>query len=33
MDAAAAREVAHRPLPPFPPLGEAPAAQAKGKKG
>lgn len=30
MEAAAAKEVAHRPLPPFPPIGEAPAARAKG---
>ncbi|MGK6308200.1 TetR/AcrR family transcriptional regulator [Variovorax sp. DT-64] len=29
MDAAAAKEVAHRPLPPFPPLAEAPVARKK----
>ena len=32
MDAAAAKEVAHRPLPPFPPMAaSAPAARAKAK--
>ncbi|VTU41122.1 DNA-binding transcriptional repressor AcrR [Variovorax sp. PBS-H4] len=29
MEAAAAREVAHRPLPPFPPMGAAPASRKK----
>ena len=30
MEPAAAKEVAHRPLPPFPPMGAVPAARAKG---